>query len=162
LNANSRYTKSVGDYCRILGVDSRVTSKELKKAYRGLVKKWHPDQFLNDPNRLKNAKEKLQEVNEAYHALQFLISDPKIHLSQPSSKSSQHTHAAHVKANDSGVKSAKSSSVSFIDLCFAPWRKQVGFLRRVLIEIGKDPWIITIFILMLILAIAVDWFYKVN
>jgi len=154
--------KSVDDYRKILGVDSRATSKELKKAYRGLVKKWHPDQFMHDSHLLKNAKEKLQEVNEAYHALQLFILDPKKHSSQSSGKSSRsrHTAAAQSKANDASVKKSNAATASFIDVYFAPWRKQVDLLRRVLTETLKDPWIITIFIFMLALAIAVDWFNK--
>lgn len=154
--------KSVDDYRKILGVDSRATSKDLKKAYRGLVKKWHPDQFMHDPRLLKNAKEKLQEVNEAYHALQLLILDQKKHAERSSRKSSRsrHTAAAQSKANDASVRKSNAPIASFIDVYFAPWRKHVGLLRRVLTETVKDPWIITAFIFMLALAIAVDWFYK--
>ena len=157
-----RYIKSVDDYCKVLGVDSRATSKELKKAYRRLVKKWHPDQFLHDPRLLKDAKEKLQEINEAYHALQQLLLDPKKHLSQSPSRPTQRTSAAPRKANDASVKMSNARIKLFMDVHFAPWQKHVGLLRRVLIETVKDPWIITVFILMLVLAIAVDWFYKPN
>jgi hypothetical protein len=159
LGAKCSYMKSVDDYCKILGVDTKATSKELKKAYRGLVKKWHPDQFLHDPHRLKSAKEKLQEINEAYHALQLLILDPKNRLSQSSKRSSQRNPAPPRKTNGRSVKMSNAPTKSFVDMHFASWRKPVALLRRVLIETVKDPWIITVFILMLTLAIAMDWFY---
>ena len=157
--AMRRYVKSVDDYCRVLGVDSRATSRELKKAYRGLVKKWHPDQFLHDPRRLKDAKEKLQEINEAYHALQRLLLDPKKHMSQSPRRPTQRTSTAPRKANTASKKISNARIKLFMDVHFTHWRKNVGMLRRVLIETVKDPWIITVFILMLVVAIAVDWFY---
>ena len=156
--------KSVDDYRKILGVDYKATSKELRKAYRGLVKKWHPDQFMHDPHLLENAKEKLQEVNEAYHALQRLNLDPKKHSSHSSGKSSRSRYAAAAqsKTNAASLKKSNAATVSFTGMHFAPWRKQVGLLRRMLTDTVKDPWIITVFIFMLALAIAVDWFYKPN
>lgn len=157
-----RYMKSVDEYCKVLGVDSRATSRELKKAYRGLVKKWHPDQFLHDPRLLKDAKEKLQEINEAYHALQRLLLDPKKHSSQSPRRPTQRASTAPRKANDASVKMSNARVKLFMDVHFAHWRKHAGVLRRVLIETVKDPWIITVFILMLVLAIAVDWFYQPN
>jgi len=162
LAATRKYIKSVDDYCKVLGVDSKATSKELKKAYRGLVKKWHPDQYLHDPRLLKDAKEKLQEINEAYHALQRLLFDPKKHLSQSPRTSTQRPSAAGRKPTAASVKMSSAHVKLFMDVRMAPWRKHVGLLRRVLIETVKDPWIITVFVLMLLLAITVDWFYKLN
>ncbi len=49
----------------VLGVDKDFTKDELKKKYRKLAKKYHPD--LNPDN--EEAKEKLQEINEAYAIL---------------------------------------------------------------------------------------------
>ncbi len=53
------------DYYKILGVSRNATAEELKRAYRHLAQKHHPDKG-GDPERFK-------EVNEAYQAL----SDPK-------------------------------------------------------------------------------------
>jgi len=53
------------DYYSILGVSKTATDDEIKKAYRSLAKKYHPD--LNQGSA--EAAEKLKEVNEAYEVL---------------------------------------------------------------------------------------------
>lgn len=57
------------DYYKILGVDKNATPKDIKKAYRKLAAKYHPDKTKGD----KAAEEKFKEVNEANEVL----SDPE-------------------------------------------------------------------------------------
>ncbi len=53
------------DYYAILGVDKNASADDIKKAYRTLVKKYHPDLHPND----KEAAEKFKEINEANEIL---------------------------------------------------------------------------------------------
>lgn len=49
------------DYYKILGVSKNATEDEIKKAYRKLAMKYHPDL-----NSSKDAEDKMKEINEAY------------------------------------------------------------------------------------------------
>jgi len=53
------------NYYNILGVSQTATRQEIKKAYRGLIQKYHPDKNPNDPKALEYTK----LLNEAYSVL---------------------------------------------------------------------------------------------
>ena len=53
------------DYYEVLGVDKSADANAIKKAYRSLAKKYHPDMNPGD----KEAEAKFKEVNEAYAVL---------------------------------------------------------------------------------------------
>ena len=57
------------DYYKVLGVSKTADSKELKKVYRKLALKWHPDKNKGS----KDAEENFKKISEAYEVL----SDPK-------------------------------------------------------------------------------------
>ena len=53
------------DYYKILGVDRKASQDEIKKTYRKLAMKYHPDKNPDD----KTAEDKFKEINEAYQVL---------------------------------------------------------------------------------------------
>ena len=49
----------------VLGVSRDASDEEIKKAYRRLSRKYHPDANINNPNKAQ-AEEKFKEVQQAY------------------------------------------------------------------------------------------------
>lgn len=58
------------DYYEILGIDKNASSEDIKRAYRRLALKYHPDR---NPADKKEAEEKFKEISEAY----AVLSDPQ-------------------------------------------------------------------------------------
>ena len=56
------------DYYEVLGVDRNASEEEIKKAYRELARKYHPDNYQNNP-LADLAEEKMKEINEAYETI---------------------------------------------------------------------------------------------
>ena len=57
------------DPYKVLGISSDATDAEVKKAYRALAKKYHPDNYVNNP-LADLAAEKMKQINEAYDEIQ--------------------------------------------------------------------------------------------
>lgn len=56
----------MGDYYQVLGVQREASADDIKKAYRKLALKWHPDK---NPDNKTEAEKKFKELSEAYEVL---------------------------------------------------------------------------------------------
>jgi DnaJ family protein C protein 7 len=61
------------DYYKILGVDKNASEEDIKKAYRKLALKWHPDRNQGSEEQKTKADKMFKDINEAYSVL----SDPQ-------------------------------------------------------------------------------------
>jgi curved DNA-binding protein CbpA len=59
----------MNDPYKVLGVSRDATDEEIKKAYRELARKYHPDNYVNNP-LADLVQEKMKEINEAYDEIQ--------------------------------------------------------------------------------------------
>ncbi len=73
--------KNLEQYYQVLELNDNPTKEEVKKAYRQLAKKWHPDHHTGNQKEQKIAQQKFVNITNAYHALLKSIPD-----NQPISK----------------------------------------------------------------------------
>ncbi|UOB16002.1 TerB family tellurite resistance protein [Abyssalbus ytuae] len=65
------FVKKGDDAYKILEIDKTATPEEIKKAYRKMVKKYHPDKVITQDEAIKKgAEEKFKQVQRAYEQLQ--------------------------------------------------------------------------------------------
>ena len=68
---------------KILELETTTTLREAKRAYKDLVRVWHPDRFQNTPRLKQKADEKLMEINLAFNYLRdYLESSPDNRLTR--------------------------------------------------------------------------------
>ena len=58
----------MSDPYSVLGVSRNASDEEVKKAYRKLSRKYHPDANINNPNK-EQAEAKFKEVQQAYQQI---------------------------------------------------------------------------------------------
>jgi len=63
------------DYYKILQIHRNAKEEDIRKAYRRLAIKWHPDK---NPNNKKEANDKFKQISEAYDVCQFSMPFTKI------------------------------------------------------------------------------------
>ena len=56
------------DPYQVLGVSRDASDEEIKKAYRALSRKYHPDANVNNPNK-EQAEEKFKQIQQAYQQI---------------------------------------------------------------------------------------------
>jgi curved DNA-binding protein len=99
------------DYYKILGVSKTATADEIKKAYRKLAIKYHPDKNPDD----KSAEEKFKEINEANEVLTDPEKRKKYDELGENWKNYQHTNQYRNTENSSNNKRSQFSAGEFSD-----------------------------------------------
>ena len=107
------------DYYNILGVNKGASQDDIKKAYKKLARKYHPDLNPNDPD----AHRKFQEINEANEV-----------LSDPEKRKKYDEYGEHWKHADEFEAQKRATATSRrLWRCRRFWRIRrcgSGFLRR--------------------------------
>lgn len=91
----------MSDPYKVLGVSSNATDDEIKKAYRALVKQYHPDNYADNP-LADLAAEKMKEINEAYAEIQQLRANGSSSRSSGSGSYSYTSGSYHSGGNTGG------------------------------------------------------------
>ncbi|BAZ19545.1 heat shock protein DnaJ domain-containing protein [Kalymmatonema gypsitolerans NIES-4073] len=97
---------NINDAYSILGLKPGASPTEVKRAYRKLVKIWHPDRFSH-PQKKQEAEQKIKQINEAYNKLK---SDLPSSAHQPSQTKETKIYANRSNAElfyNSGTENAK-------------------------------------------------------
>ncbi|XP_060528187.1 dnaJ homolog subfamily B member 6 isoform X1 [Cylas formicarius] len=108
------------DYYRVLEVSKSATTVEIKKAYKKLALKWHPDK---NPDNMDEATKKFKEISEAY---EVLSDDTKRKLYDSRCNRS------------SATRSARTHHRSYFDLHNPFSQRYFDKKRRVYDQYGKD------------------------
>ena len=53
----------------VLGLEPGASERQVRKSYRALVKKWHPDRHASDPQGQAEAAQRMREINKAYDTI---------------------------------------------------------------------------------------------
>jgi hypothetical protein len=72
----------------VLGLEPGASERQVRKSYRVLVKKWHPDRHASDPQGQAEAAQRMREINKAYdtileHTVLKLPIPPRPHADGP-------------------------------------------------------------------------------
>ena len=128
---------------KILELESPGSIADAKKAYRDLVRVWHPDRFEGNPRLKQKAEKKLREINLAFNFLREYLAANPARKRAPSTNTKSHSltetrpanHAAgqtghNTRSNTHGAKAV--SSVSYAGKTAA---RPASFSRFVLVAL---------------------------
>jgi DnaJ like chaperone protein len=69
-SVKNMFYRDVNSDFKVLGIDSEATNEEVKKAYRQMAIKFHPDKVASMGEEFqKGAKEKFQKIQDSYEAI---------------------------------------------------------------------------------------------
>ena len=91
----------MNDPYSVLGVSPNASDDEIKSAYRALAKKYHPDNYINNP-LADLAQEKMKEINEAYDTIEKMRAGK-------SSSGSSHSYSNNADPTYQQIRNAISS-----------------------------------------------------
>ena len=101
----------------VLGVPKTASLDEVKKAYRELAKKYHPDNYINNP-LADLAEEKMKEINEAYDAIV-----------------NSHTSSSYSSGGASGAYSGRSTNATYAEIRRAISENNIMLAEQLLSQI---------------------------
>lgn len=77
-----------------LGLRRGCTPSDLKKTYRQLVKRWHPDRYAADPAGQSEAQSRMRDINGAFRLVAEDVAGPRVRPApQTAHSENRHAHA---------------------------------------------------------------------
>ena len=121
----------MSDPYSVLGISPEASDEEVKRAYRDLARKYHPDNYQNNP-LADLAEEKMKEINEAYAAITRSRSGggtgPGNYGFQGQQYQRQYTYQQ--QSTDNGALYSQGKRPNGI-FCPATWRiKRAGWMKQ--------------------------------
>ena len=97
---------NIGQALREMDLRAGATEEEIRRAYRTLVAKWHPDKHQNDPIRLSEAELRIKNINRAFEKLQSVGFQTKKTTSKKDHKAEKNADTK--KKSENGDKKQKA------------------------------------------------------
>ena len=103
------------DPYKVLGVSRNASDDEIKKAYRDLARKYHPDNYHDNP-LADLAQEKMKEINEAYDTLTKNKRSGNYNQGSSSSAGAYQSYDQSYAGSDAGIFAQVRSAINYNDL----------------------------------------------